>query len=97
LYSGRCNEELIFYFAKISIFVNSVADPRFISRIADPDFYPTRVPDPKTATKEKGEKIVGPIYKELYNFLPKKLSVSSQKYGLRSKRRIRISNTVCKE
>jgi hypothetical protein len=26
--------------------------------IPDPDFYPSRIPDPKTATKEKGEKIV---------------------------------------
>jgi hypothetical protein len=24
--------------------------------IPDPDFYPTRIPDPKTATKERGEK-----------------------------------------
>jgi hypothetical protein len=22
----------------------------------DPDFYPSRIPDPKTATKERGEK-----------------------------------------
>jgi hypothetical protein len=26
----------------------------------DPDFYPYRIPDPKTATKEKGEKNVSP-------------------------------------
>jgi hypothetical protein len=25
--------------------------------IPDPDFYPSRIPDPKTATKERGEKI----------------------------------------
>jgi hypothetical protein len=24
--------------------------------IPDPDFYPSRIPDPKTATKERGEK-----------------------------------------
>jgi hypothetical protein len=24
--------------------------------ISDPDFFPSRIPDPKTATKEKGEK-----------------------------------------
>jgi hypothetical protein len=24
--------------------------------IQDPDFYPSRIPDPKTATKERGEK-----------------------------------------
>jgi hypothetical protein len=26
-----------------------------LSRIPDPDFYPSRIPDPKTATKERGE------------------------------------------
>jgi hypothetical protein len=25
--------------------------------IPDPDFYPSRIPDPKTATKERSEKI----------------------------------------
>jgi hypothetical protein len=25
-------------------------------RIPDPDFNPSRIPDPKTATKERGEK-----------------------------------------
>jgi hypothetical protein len=25
--------------------------------IPDPDFYPSRIPDPKTATKDRGEKI----------------------------------------
>jgi hypothetical protein len=34
----------------------SVADPGCLSRILDPDFYPFRIPDPKTATKERGEK-----------------------------------------
>jgi hypothetical protein len=41
----------------------SVADPGCLSRIPDPDFYPPRIPDlgswipdPKTATKEWGEK-----------------------------------------
>jgi len=40
-----------------------VADPGCFSRIPDPDFYPSRIsdpgsriPDPKTATKERGEK-----------------------------------------
>jgi hypothetical protein len=42
----------------------------------------SRIPDPKTATKERGEKKFGPIFKELLNLLPKKLSLSSQKYGL---------------
>jgi hypothetical protein len=35
----------------------SVADPGCLSRIPDPDFYPSRIPYPKTATKERGEKI----------------------------------------
>jgi hypothetical protein len=34
---------------------NSVADPGCLSRIPDPDFYPFRIPDPKTATKERVE------------------------------------------
>jgi hypothetical protein len=34
----------------------SVADPGCLSRIPDPDFYPSRISDPKTATKERGEK-----------------------------------------
>jgi hypothetical protein len=34
----------------------SVADPGCLFRIPDPDFYSSRIPDPKTATKERGEK-----------------------------------------
>jgi hypothetical protein len=34
----------------------SVADPGCLFPIPDPDFYPSRIPDPKTATKESGEK-----------------------------------------
>ncbi len=34
----------------------SAADPGCISRIPDPDFHPSRIPDPKTASKERGEK-----------------------------------------
>jgi hypothetical protein len=36
--------------------LSSVADPESLSRIPDPDFYPTRIPDSKTATKERSEK-----------------------------------------
>jgi hypothetical protein len=36
----------------------SVADPGCLSRIPDPDFYPSRIPDPKTGTKERGEKFI---------------------------------------
>jgi hypothetical protein len=34
---------------------NSVADLGCLSQIMDHDFYPSRIPDPKTATKERGE------------------------------------------
>ncbi len=34
----------------------SVSDPGCLSRISDSDFCPFRIPDPKTATKERGEK-----------------------------------------
>jgi len=33
-----------------------VADPGCLSLIPDPDFYPSRIPDPKTGRKERGEK-----------------------------------------
>jgi hypothetical protein len=48
------NKLLKTYFLPISI--TSVADPGCLSRIPDPDFYPSRIPDPKTATKERGDK-----------------------------------------
>jgi hypothetical protein len=35
---------------------NTVADPGCLSRIPDPDFYPSQIPDPKTPTKDRGEK-----------------------------------------
>jgi hypothetical protein len=44
---------------KVEYVPTSVADPGCLSRIPDPDFYPSRIPDlgsripdPKTATKE---------------------------------------------
>jgi hypothetical protein len=49
----------------------SVADSGCLSRIPDPDFYPSRIPDPgsripdpKTVTKERGEKkfVVKPFF-----------------------------------
>jgi hypothetical protein len=36
--------------------------------ILDPDFYPSRIPDPKTATKERGEKICCHIFFSSQNF-----------------------------
>ncbi len=43
----------------------------------------SRITDPgsQNATKARGEKKFESIFKELYNFLPKNLSLSSQKYG----------------
>jgi hypothetical protein len=41
----------------------SVADPGCLSRIPDPDFFPSRIQDPKTATKERGEKNLGQFSK----------------------------------
>ncbi len=39
------------------VLVTNVADSGCLSRIRDPDFHTSRIPDPKTATKERGEKI----------------------------------------
>jgi hypothetical protein len=39
------------------ISVASVADQGCLSRIPDPDFYPYRIPDPKTAMKDRVKKI----------------------------------------
>jgi hypothetical protein len=46
-------------------FFTSVADLGCLSRIPDPDFLP--IPDPKTLTKERGEKknFVATIFTEL--------------------------------
>jgi hypothetical protein len=44
-----------------------VADPGCLSRIQDPDFYPYRIPDPKTAMKDRGEKkfVVIPFFGDI--------------------------------
>jgi hypothetical protein len=87
----------------------SAADPGCLSRIPDPDFYPSRISDPgsKNSSKREGWKIFFShtflcshkfhknknyfsfevLKKKIWanfqrNFLPKKLSLSSQKYGL---------------
>jgi hypothetical protein len=41
---------------QFNFIIGSIADPGCLSRIPDPDFYPSRIPDPKTATKRRGEK-----------------------------------------
>ncbi len=58
-----------------SILVSSVADPGCLSRLPDPDFYPSRIPDrgsripdPKTATKKRGKKIFCHIFFVVTNF-----------------------------
>jgi hypothetical protein len=47
---------------------NSVAYPGCLSRNPNHDFYPSRIPDPKTARKEMGEKkfVVIPFYVAKY-------------------------------
>jgi hypothetical protein len=44
----------------VCLFETSVAEPGCLSRIPDPDFYPTRIPDLRsqiqTAIKERSEK-----------------------------------------
>jgi hypothetical protein len=59
--------------------------------IPDPDFYPSRIPDlgsripdPKTATKERGEMLKKRIwanFQRIIEVFTQKLSLSSQKYG----------------
>jgi hypothetical protein len=39
----------------LAIKLSSVADPGCSTRIPDLDFYPSRIPYPKTATKERDE------------------------------------------
>ncbi len=60
------------YLTKQQLILTSVADPGCLSRIPDPDFYPSRIPDtgsripdPKTATKERGDQkfVVMPFHK----------------------------------
>jgi len=46
-----CSSLLIIFIAR-----GSIADPGCLSRIPDPDFYSSRIPDPKSATKERSEK-----------------------------------------
>ncbi len=45
-----------------------MADPGCLSRIPDPDFYPSRIPDPKTAMKDIGEKFVVMPFFGVINF-----------------------------
>jgi hypothetical protein len=45
------------YQAKNCSSVTSVADPGCLSRIPDPDFYPTRIPDPGSRISDPGSRI----------------------------------------
>ncbi len=60
----------------------SVADPGCLSRIPDPDFYPSRIPDPKTATKDRGEKnffCQTMLKKKIWTNFPRIIEVFTQK------------------
>jgi hypothetical protein len=54
LYFSSVTEKLFLRLSQIRKF--SLADPGCLSRIPDPGFYTSRIPDPKTAIKERGEK-----------------------------------------
>jgi hypothetical protein len=66
---------------------NSIADPGCLSRIPDPDFYPSRIPfyvatnftklNIILVLKRRRQKF-WPIFKEIKNFLPKKFSLLSK-------------------
>jgi hypothetical protein len=62
--SSCCRYAVLFSNCSFVCTLGSVADPECLSRIPDQDFYPSRIPDPKTATKERGEKklVVIPFY-----------------------------------
>jgi hypothetical protein len=65
-----------------------VAHPGCLSRIPDPAFYLSRIPDPKTATKERGEKMFCHIFFcghkfhkiVIFEMLKKKIWASFQKF-----------------
>jgi hypothetical protein len=44
-------------FSGVEIVFDSVADPGCLFRIPDPDFYPSRIPDPTRSKKDVGGKI----------------------------------------
>ena len=62
--AGIIRRQILIRTTQVPRIEESVADPGCLSRIPDPDFYPSRIPDPKTATKERDEKkfFVIPFY-----------------------------------
>ncbi len=60
--------------------------------IPDPDFCPSRIPDPKTATKDRGEKnlktmlIFEVTKKKIWANLQRIIELSTQKLSLRSQK-----------
>jgi len=51
----HCQKIFTFLFScKFFSIFGSVTDPGCLARIPDPDSYPFRISDPKTATKERG-------------------------------------------
>jgi hypothetical protein len=58
--SGSCSDFVDFTkfeFYKKNIVNVSVADPGCLSRIPDPDFYPSRIPDPGSRISDPGSRI----------------------------------------
>ncbi len=47
---------------------SSVADPGCLSWIPDPDFFPTRIPEPKQEKSEVGKETRCPIFFIAINF-----------------------------
>jgi hypothetical protein len=43
---------------RVLLMLTSIADPRFLSRIPDLDFFPSLILDPTTTKKSKGKKLV---------------------------------------
>ncbi len=82
--SGLKNNVFCAFRAKLCWTTSSVADAGCLSRIPDPDFYPsrisdprpripdpgTRIPDPKTSTKERDEITINvPLFKKLRDII----------------------------
>jgi hypothetical protein len=69
--------------AGLLILIEGVADPGCLSRIPDPDFYPSRIPDlGSRIQKQQQKRGVKKICCHTF-FCSHKLTLSSQKYGFR--------------
>jgi hypothetical protein len=63
--------------------VYSVADPGCLFRIPDPDFYPSRIADlgSRIQKQQQKKKKIWANFQRIIELLPKRLSLSYQKYG----------------